>query len=141
MEAPYGGGRLPPPNRLAQLNARSASGSNRLGVRNHWHKSLQKRLAKDEGIPPNDLRARVLGSEQGLLDKSMRRAAARHEIDPSPLTQRRKSVVIDVLRHELLMAQSPNADAVIYRGRRDQDNQRPVVPASITSDPAAKTSA
>lgn len=103
--------------------------------------SLQKRLAKDEGIPPNDLRARVLGSEQGLLDKSMRRAAARHEIDPSPLTQRRKSVVIDVLRHELLMAQSPNADAVIYRGRRDQDNQRPVVPASVTSDPAAKTSA
>lgn len=69
---------------------------------------------QDEGIPPNDLRARVLGNEQGLLDDIMRRAVARREIDPSRLTQRRKTLVIDVLRHELLMAQSPIADADIY---------------------------
>ncbi len=65
-----------------------------------------------------DLRARVLGNEQGLLDGIMRRAVARHEIDPAKLTERRKTVVIDVLRHELLMSQSSIADEAIYLGDR-----------------------
>lgn len=69
---------------------------------------------QDDGIPPNDLRARVLGNEQGLLDGIMRRAVARHEIDPAKLTERRKTVVIDVLRHDLLMSQSSIADEAIY---------------------------
>ena len=63
---------------------------------------------------PLDLRTRVLGNEQDLLDEIIERGITRGEIDPSRLTPRRKFVVTDVIRHQLLMTLSPVSDTDIY---------------------------
>lgn len=62
---------------------------------------------------PQDLRAGLLGDRPSTLDIVIDRAVERGEIDPTRLTPRRRTLAIDLLRHEALMTIAPASDTAI----------------------------
>jgi AcrR family transcriptional regulator len=68
---------------------------------------------RETGTNPQDFRADLLGDRVSTLDVVIDRAIARGEIDPTRLTRRRRTVAIDLLRHDALMTIAPVSDAAI----------------------------
>lgn len=62
---------------------------------------------------PQELRKKILGGEDALLNEIFRRAVERGEIDATKLTSRIITLVPDILRHELLMTLEPIPESVI----------------------------
>ncbi len=68
---------------------------------------------QETGTSPQDFRADLLGDRVSALDVVIDRAVARGEIDPTRLSPRRRTVAIDLLRHDALMTIAPLSDAAV----------------------------
>jgi AcrR family transcriptional regulator len=68
---------------------------------------------RETGTSPKDLRELLIGSRSVTLDVVFGRAIDRGEVDPSTLTPRRRSLAVDLFRHETLMTLAPIPDQVI----------------------------
>lgn len=68
---------------------------------------------RETGTNPRDLRELMLADRRNGLDALFERAIARGEIDETQLTPRRRSLAVDLFRHEAIMTLAPVPDDVI----------------------------
>ena len=94
---------------LALLRHASASASEVAGVLSF----LIADYFNETGLPAAVLRERALAGEPTAMQTVLDRAIARGEIDPDRLSPRIASLPLDLVRHDLIMNQSPPPDAAL----------------------------
>jgi AcrR family transcriptional regulator len=94
---------------LANLRLMSASTAEIVGVLSF----LFADYFNETGLPPSELRERVLGGRPTSIDVALERAVRRGEIDADRVTPRIASLPLDLARHEVIMHQAPVPDAVL----------------------------
>lgn len=68
---------------------------------------------QETGTSPKDLRELLIDKQRSTIDIIIDRAVERGEVDPTRLTPRRRTLAVDLFRHEALMTLAPVPDAVI----------------------------
>lgn len=66
---------------------------------------------EEAGITPAVLRERATAGEPSAVPEMLRRAAARGEIGPGPVSTRIANVAVDLVRHDMIMKQAPIPDS------------------------------
>jgi AcrR family transcriptional regulator len=74
---------------------------------------LQAEYYQETGITPAELRERVPGGNTEIMERLLRRAIDRGEVDPARITPRISRLPIDLAHHEMTMTLAPLTETAL----------------------------